>query len=233
MIIHSSKSRGHANHGWLESYHTFSFAAYYDPGRMGFGALRVINDDTVQGGMGFGTHGHKDMEIISIPLEGALSHKDSEGHSSIIRKGEVQIMSAGTGIYHSEFNASATELVKFLQIWVFPEKNGLPPRYEQKLFSEKDRKNNWQLVVSPDGREGSVTIHQRAFFSLSELESGKNLSYKTYHENNGVYLLVLRGAVEVNQQVLSTKDGAAINDVKELEITAINESEILLMEVPF
>ena len=184
MITHKADTRGFANHGWLKSHHTFSFANYYQADRMGFGALRVINDDSVDKGMGFGTHPHQDMEIISIPLEGVLEHKDSMGNSSQIKKGEVQIMSAGTGIYHSEYNGSKTQPVKFLQIWILPKKLRVEPRYEQKEFALKA--NELKLVVSPDGRDGSLTINQDAFFSRGHFQAGGKFDYKMMKEGSGL-----------------------------------------------
>lgn len=232
MTLHQAQTRGFADHGWLKSHHTFSFADYYNPERMGFGALRVINDDSVDGGMGFGTHPHRDMEIISIPLEGAIAHKDSTGTSSVIKKGEVQIMSAGTGILHSEFNANQEEAAKFLQIWVLPKKLNVKPRYEQKAFNSHERKNKLQLVVSPDGRDGSVSINQDAFFTLANLESGKELTYQNLLKGNGVYLFLISGSVEVNGEVLNARDGLGLEDFDSLDIKALSDSEILLMEVP-
>lgn len=232
MIIHSSDSRGKAHHGWLQSRHTFSFADYYHPERMGFGVLRVINDDSVAKGMGFGAHPHRDMEIISIPLEGALKHQDSEGHSSIIRKGEVQIMSAGTGIYHSEFNASQTDDVKFLQIWVLPKKTGIKPRYEQKAFSQTTRLNKFSLVVSPDGRAGSVSINQDAFFSLADLKGDNELFYEKHLDTNGVYIFLLSGELEVNGQRMQPRDGIGLTVEDGISFKSIQDSEVLLMEIP-
>lgn len=232
MNVHHAATRGFADHGWLKSHHTFSFADYYNPERMGFGVLRVINDDSVAGAMGFGTHPHRDMEIISIPLEGALAHKDSTGTSSIIRKGEVQIMSAGTGILHSEYNANQDEAVKFLQIWVIPEKMGIKPRYEQKAFSVDDRKNKFQLVVSPDGRDGSVSINQNAFFSLSDLDSHQEIIYTKKSHRNGVYVMLLKGKISVNGEVLNARDGMSLEVFHELSIKALESSELLIMEVP-
>lgn len=232
MIAHPSDSRGLANHGWLKSRHTFSFADYYNPDRMGFGALRVINDDSVDAGMGFGTHPHRDMEIISIPLEGTLKHRDSEGNAAEIRKGEVQIMSAGTGIAHSEYNASNTDTVKFLQIWVIPKKMGIQPRYEQKAFSREDRKNKIATVISPDGRDGSLTMNQNAFFSLVDLEAGKEVNYERQSNGNGVYVFVLNGDVEIDGSKFSTRDGVGIKDFESIKISASKNAEILLMEVP-
>lgn len=232
MITHPSESRGLANHGWLQSRHTFSFADYYDPQRMGFGALRVINDDHVEGGMGFGTHPHRDMEIITIPMEGQLQHRDSEGNASVIKKGEVQIMSAGTGIFHSEYNADQKEPVKFLQIWVMPKKLSVKPRYEQKAFSHDQRKNRFSTVVSPDGREGSVSINQDAYFSLADLDSGKNLSYTRKDEKNGAYVFVIKGEGEIEGQTFKARDGIAFKNFTELNIKAKNAVELLIMEVP-
>ena len=232
MIIHRSESRGVADHGWLKSRHTFSFGDYYNPQRMSFGALRVINDDSVEAGRGFGTHPHKDMEIISIPLEGSLRHKDSEGNSSVICQGEVQIMSAGTGIFHSEFNASEAEVVKFLQIWVLPEKIGVKPRYEQKDFSHVECLNKIVTVVSPDGREGSVRINQNAFFSLTEMEANKEVTYKRRSPRNGLYVFILKGQVELNGEVLNPRDGAGVSEFDSISLKALEKSKILLMEVP-
>lgn len=232
MIIHSAESRGKAHHGWLQSRHTFSFADYYDPDRMGFGALRVINDDSVAPGMGFGNHPHRDMEIISIPLEGALKHKDSEGNSHIIQKGEVQIMSAGTGIAHSEFNASPTHPVKFLQIWVLPKKLKVKPRYEQKAFTQAAKANQLCLILSPDGRNDSVTINQDAFFSLTQLDKGRSVEYERLGEGTGVYILVLFGRVEINGQSFESRDGVGLKEVAKVRLSALEEAEVLLMEVP-
>jgi quercetin 2,3-dioxygenase len=232
MLKHLSETRGLANHGWLISRHTFSFANYYNPERMGFGALRVINDDSVAAGMGFGTHPHRDMEIISIPIEGSLQHKDSEGNSTIIKKGEVQIMSAGTGISHSEFNASQIDEVKFLQIWVLPKKLGIKPRYDQKFFSHQSRDNKFALVVSPDGREQSVEINQDAFFSLAELKAQQEVSYQKYLSSNGIYVFILSGDLEINGERLSRRDGIGITDVNTLKFKSLSDSEVLVMEVP-
>ena len=232
MIIHPADSRGNANHGWLKSRHTFSFADYYNPERMGFGALRVINDDSVDAGMGFGTHSHQDMEIISIPLEGTLAHKDSEGNSGLIKKGEVQIMSAGSWIAHSEMNASKTEGVKFLQIWVQPKKRGIKPRYEQKAFNHADRKNKIATVVSPDGRDGSVTINQDAFFSLTDIQSAVSVEYSRKLNGNGVYVFVLSGEVELDGKNFKARDGIAIAQFDAIKLKALSDSEVLLMEIP-
>lgn len=231
-ILHKADTRGKADHGWLKSHHTFSFANYYDPERLGFGALRVLNDDAVAPGQGFGTHSHRDMEIISIPLEGALSHRDSTGGVGVIRKGEVQVMSAGTGVAHSEFNASEFDPVAFLQIWVIPRERGVKPRYEQKYFDASERLDRFQLLVSPDHRDGSLAIHQDAYFSLAELSEGRRIPYKWYRPGNGTYFFVIRGTVRVGDQLLNERDGAGIQGVTEIDIEALETSELLAMEVP-
>jgi redox-sensitive bicupin YhaK (pirin superfamily) len=232
MIIHPAQTRGYADHGWLKSYHTFSFADYYNPERMNFGALRVINDDSVAPGMGFGRHPHRDMEIISIPLEGELEHKDSEGNHSVIKKGEVQVMSAGTGILHSEFNPSKTKTAKFLQIWVLPKKLGVRPRYEQKAFSQEMRFNRFCSIVSPDGRDGSLIINQEAFFSLIDLERGKEIIYDKKTLNGGLYLFVIKGSGLLNGEHFQTRDGLGLKSVDKLSIQVDSDSELLIMEVP-
>jgi hypothetical protein len=230
--VHKSSSRGVADHGWLKSHHSFSFANYYNPERMGFGALRVINDDVVAPSRGFGTHPHRDMEIISIPLSGALRHKDTMGNDFVIRKGEVQAMSAGTGVAHSEYNNSETEETNFLQIWVIPEKLGTSPQYSQKAFDPKERQGKFQLVVSPDGRENSVQIGQQAFFSLVNLEEGKELSYKKYNSQNGVYFFIIDGSLDILNQQLKRRDGFGYKGEADLTLKATSKSEVLLMEVP-
>ena len=232
MITHFADTRGHADHGWLKSKHTFSFANYYDPTRMGFGKLRVINDDFIAPGMGFGTHPHRDMEIISIPLGGALAHKDSVGNAYTIRKGEVQVMSAGTGIAHSEFNASDKEEAQLLQIWVLPKLMKVPPRYEQKAFNLEDRKNKFNLVVSPDGREGSCAINQDAFFSLTEMDEGVELQYDKKLNSNGMYAFVISGSVEIDGHEFHARDGVGIESFEKLKLKATSQAEVLLMEIP-
>jgi quercetin 2,3-dioxygenase len=231
-ILHKADSRGHANHGWLNSYHTFSFAGYHDPSRMHFGMLRVLNDDTVAAGMGFGKHPHDNMEIISIPLEGDLEHGDSMGTSSVIRKGDVQVMSAGTGVVHSEKNKNSDREVKFLQIWIFPNKENVQPRYDQKSFSEEDKHNKLLTIVSPVGENDGVHIHQDAWFSLSKLDAGVELIYDLHKESNGVYAFLLDGNVSINDVDLERRDGLGISEEKKLTIKANSDAEILLMEVP-
>lgn len=232
-ILHKADERGHANHGWLNSYHSFSFAGFHDPAKIHFGALRVLNDDTVSGGMGFGTHPHDNMEIISIPLSGDLEHKDSMGNTTVIKKGEVQIMSAGTGIYHSEKNKNHGEAVKFLQIWVFPKLRNIEPRYDQKVFSEADRKNKFQTVVSPlDSTEGGVGINQDAWFSLGNLEKDAETTYQIKQEGNGVYAFILEGEIEINGQKLARRYGLGISEADILTIKASSNAEVLLMDIP-
>ncbi|MCC6866669.1 MAG: pirin family protein [Ignavibacteria bacterium] len=231
-IIYKSDTRGHANHGWLDSHHTFSFASYHNPERVRFGLLRVLNDDIVLPGEGFGTHPHDNMEIISIPLKGALAHKDSTGNEHIINTGDVQIMSAGSGLYHSEYNASLKDDVNFLQIWVFPKKRDIEPRYEQKTFDANERKNNFQLVVSPNKNNGALWINQDAYFSLTELDNGKKINYTVNIKGNGIYIFLLNGKITIGNEILETRDGLGIEDVNEIEIKALENSAVLLMEIP-
>jgi redox-sensitive bicupin YhaK (pirin superfamily) len=231
-IYHQADSRGRADHGWLLSKHTFSFANYYNPERMGFGLLRVINDDIVQPGMGFGRHPHKNMEIISIPLAGALRHGDSMGNEDVIRAGEVQVMSAGSGITHSEFNASSTEEVRFLQIWVQSKRIDITPRYNQRLFAAEERQNRWQTIVAPDDSPGALGINQDAWFSLANLDSGTELSYQSKKHGNGLYLFVLEGTVSVDNQQLKRRDGLGISGAEKITLTADNQAEVLLIDVP-
>jgi redox-sensitive bicupin YhaK (pirin superfamily) len=231
-VLHKADTRGNANHGWLQSYHTFSFANYYNPDRMNFGALRVLNDDTVQAGMGFGTHPHRDREIISIPLEGALEHKDSMGTTTVIRNGDVQVMSAGRGVQHSEYNKHRDKLVKFLQIWVFPRERGVEPRYDQITLNKADRKNKLQQIVSPRADDAGVWLHQDAWFHLGDLDAGFKTTYTLHQNGNGVYAFLLSGKVRINGQQIETRDGYGIWDTPSFELEASENSEILLMEVP-
>ncbi|MEI6139578.1 MAG: pirin family protein [Mariniphaga sp.] len=231
-ILHKAATRGHANHGWLNSFHTFSFANYYDPERVHFGALRVLNDDTVEAGMGFGTHPHDNMEIISIPLEGDLEHKDSMGNVSVIKHGDIQVMSAGTGIRHSEYNKNKERRVKFLQIWVFPNQKNVTPRYDQITLNLEDRHNQFQQILSPDPNDAGVWIHQNAWFHLSKFDKHVSKEYILKASGNGVYAFILSGNVTINGQELQTRDGFGIWDVDKLTITADSEAEFLLMEVP-
>jgi redox-sensitive bicupin YhaK (pirin superfamily) len=228
--LRRAQDRGHADHGWLNSYHTFSFADYYDPREMGFGSLRVINEDRVQGGKGFGTHGHRDMEIISYVLEGALEHKDSIGTGSVIEPGDVQRMSAGTGVLHSEYNHSQHDLVHFLQIWIEPNRRGVRPSYEQKRFSAEEKRGRLRLVASPDGADGSVTIHQEAAVYASVLDGADSASY-ALPAGRKAYVHVARGSVEVNGQRLMAGDGAKVSDERELRFGNAQQAELLLFDM--
>lgn len=231
-VLHKAASRGNANHGWLQSYHTFSFANYHNPERMNFGVLRVLNDDTVAPGMGFGTHPHNNMEIISIPLEGDLEHKDSMGNTTVIRNGDIQVMSAGTGIQHSEYNRNKDTQVKFLQIWVIPNKRDVAPRYDQITLNLEDRKNKLQQILSPNENDEGVWIHQNAWFHLANFDSGVSTEYTFKNKSNGLYIFNLRGNIAVNEQELSTRDGLGIWDTASVKISTNTDAEFLLMEVP-
>jgi len=229
--IRHSQDRGHADHGWLKSHHTFSFADYYDANHMGFSVLRVINDDTVIPGAGFPTHAHRDMEIISYVLEGELEHKDSMGTGSIIRPGEVQRMSAGTGVTHSEYNPSDTTILRFLQIWIVPDRKDAQPGYEQKLFDDSEIKGQLRVVASPDGRQESVSINQDALLFATKLENGESVSYSV---DNGrkIYIHVAKGNVIVNDESLAEGDSAAIENEKMLVLKAEQFAEVLLFDLP-
>jgi len=231
-VFHKADSRGFADHGWLKSHHTFSFANYQNPERMNFGVLRVLNDDQVASGMGFGTHPHRDMEIISIPLEGDLEHKDSMGTTSVIRKGEIQVMSAGTGVQHSEYNKNKKELAKFLQIWIIPNKMNVEPRYDQINIEEGEKLNDFQQILSPTPEDEGVWIHQNAWFNLAKFEPGTAKEYRLHDSKNGVYLFVLKGSAKVGEQFLETRDGFGISETEVFNLEATENSEILLMEVP-
>jgi quercetin 2,3-dioxygenase len=231
-IVHKSDSRGTADHGWLKSRHTFSFAEYNNPERVRFGLLRVLNDDIVEGGMGFGAHPHDNMEIISIPLKGALAHKDSTGNEHVINTGDVQIMSAGSGLYHSEYNASKKDEVNFLQIWVFPKERDIEPRYEQKTFKARERTNKFQTVVSPDKINGALWINQDAYFSLANLEKDSNVQYSIRKKGNGAYIFAINGSVEAAGEKLETRDAIGIEDTESIDMKASKNSEILVIEVP-
>ncbi|HIW97348.1 MAG TPA: pirin family protein [Candidatus Tidjanibacter gallistercoris] len=232
--VHRAESRGHFDHGWLDTYHTFSFARYYDPHRVHFGALRVLNDDTVQGGEGFGTHSHENMEIVSIPLEGILEHGDSMGNNGRqLRPGEIQVMSAGTGIRHSEFNGSTAAPVRFLQIWVIPERRGLTPRYENIRLEEAVR-GRLQPIVAPYGHGSRHVgwIHQRAWFYLGTLDAGQSVVHRLHAQEHGVYLFVIEGTVNAAGETLGRRDGIGISDTASVEVTTGTPARILLMEVP-
>ena len=231
-ILHTSESRGDANHGWLHSKHTFSFANYYNPERMHFGVLRVLNDDTVAAGMGFGTHPHDNMEIISIPLEGDLEHKDSMGNVTVIQNGDVQVMSAGTGIQHSEYNKNKDQHVKFLQIWVFPNKKNVTPRYDQITLKLEDRHNKLQQIISPNPDDAGVWIHQNAWFHLGKFDKGITKEYTIKGKGNGLYIFNLNGTLNVNNQIVNTRDGFGIWDIEKVNLMAESDAEFLIMEVP-
>ncbi len=231
ITLRPSKERGHADHGWLDTYHTFSFADYYDPDFMGFGALRVINQDRVAPARGFGQHGHQDMEIVSYVLDGVLEHKDSLGNGSQMRPGDVQLMSAGSGVLHSEFNGSSDESLHFLQMWVFPRRKQTVPRYEQKAFSDPQRRGRLCLVVSPDGSEGSLTIDQQAWLYACLLGHGEKTSHRL-GDGRSAWIHVAKGRIRLNDQELGPGDGAAIQEEQELHVEGLDEAELVLWELP-
>jgi redox-sensitive bicupin YhaK (pirin superfamily) len=228
--VRPAGERGHASHGWLESRHTFSFADYWDPAHMGFRALRVINEDRVQPGRGFGSHPHRDMEIISYVLEGGLEHRDSMGHGSVIVPGDVQRMTAGTGVAHSEFNASRNDVVHFLQIWIVPERRGLAPSYEQRRFTDEEKKNRFRLVASRDGRDGSVTVHQDAELWVVLLDPGVRVAH-ALAAGRHAWLQVTRGKILVNGERLVAGDGAALSQESSVEVEASERAEVLLFDL--
>lgn len=232
-IIHRAESRGHANHGWLDTYHTFSFASYYNPERMHFGVLRVLNDDTVAGGMGFGTHPHENMEIVSIPLEGDLEHRDSMGNISVIKAGDIQVMSAGTGVYHSEFNRNKDQLTRFLQIWIFPRQKDVKPRYDQRTLDPAQSINQLQTILAPEPHDNSVWIHQDAWFFVCRPDAGVNIPYTFKREGNGLYVFVLEGSIQIAGETLNRRDGMGISGTNNLQLEGLAaQSHVLLMEVP-
>lgn len=230
ITLRPADARGHADHGWLNSRHTFSFAEYFDPAHMGFGALRVINEDRVAPGQGFGAHGHRDMEIFSYVVAGALAHKDSMGNGSTIRPGDIQIMSAGTGVRHSEYNGSNSEPVHFLQIWLLPERAGLPPRYDEARFAEEDKLNRLRLILSPDARDGSVKIHQDANIYASVLDAGRSVEL-ALPPGRQAWAQVIKGAVDVNGVRAGAGDGLAITEETALKIVAQDKAEFLLFDL--
>jgi redox-sensitive bicupin YhaK (pirin superfamily) len=232
FILHKESSRGHANHGWLNAYHSFSFASWYNPERIQFGMLRVLNDDTVAAGMGFGTHPHDNMEIITIPLEGDLAHKDSMGNAATIKTGDVQVMSAGTGIQHSEFNPNADQHTKLFQIWLFPKYRNVEPRYQQITLDSTKQKNDFAQILSPNEEDEGVWIHQDAWFYLSDFDKdfAKKLALKK--EGNGFYIMNIEGKIEVNGEKLEKRDAIGIWETNELEIKANSDSRFLIMEIP-
>lgn len=231
-VLHPAASRFYADHGWLKSAQTFSFHGNYDPQRIQFGALRVLNDDTVHGGKGFGRHPHDNMEIISIPLEGTLEHQDSMGNTAVIRRGEIQVMSAGTGVYHTEFNKDQDEPVTFLQIWLYPNKLNVAPRYDQKEYASGDRHNRFQQILSPDPDDEGVWINQDAWFHLAELDKGFETNYQLKKGGNGVYVFVIEGNIEVDGQLLSARDGYGFWPESAVPVKAVGKSSLLVIEVP-
>jgi len=231
-IFHKSESRGHANHGWLDTHHTFSFADYFNPERIQFGMLRVLNDDRVAAGRGFGTHPHDNMEIISIPLFGDLEHKDSMGNHGEITTGEIQVMSAGTGITHSEFNKNKDKEVRFLQIWVFPNKRNVTPRYDQISLATIEKPDEFYQILSPNPNDQGVWIHQRAWFHLGDLSEGWQGKYELKDKSNGVYFFVIEGDVTIEGQKLERRDGFGVSEKESVDITSNSISRVLIMEVP-
>mgnify|MGYP001425785597 FL=1 len=231
-ILHKANTRGHANHGWLDTYHTFSFANYYNPERIRFGVLRVLNDDTVAAGHGFDYHPHDNMEIITIPLFGDLEHKDSMGNAEVIKEGDVQVMSAGTGVFHSEFNKNKDKEVKLLQIWIFPNKKGVEPRYGQISLKELKKENEFYQILSPDPNDKGVWIHQEAWFHMGNLSSGWSGDYHLKGKNHGVYVFVIEGEIAIGAFKLEKRDGLGISEASNFTIKANSNSQVLLMEVP-
>lgn len=231
-VLHKADTRGYANHGWLLARHTFSFANYFDPTRMQFGALRVLNDDQIAGGRGFGSHPHENMEIITIPLEGDLAHKDNMGNGTVIKEGDVQVMSAGTGIIHSEYNKNEDKAVKLFQIWVFPNKEDVKPRYDQISIADLKKKNEFYQILSPNPDDQGVWIHQDAWFHLGDFDAGKQDTYTIKKPGNGVYAFVIEGDVTINGQALNRRDGYGLTDLDQLTLTADSDARVLLMEVP-
>ena len=231
-IIHKSNSRGYYDYGWLKTNHTFSFNEYYNPERMKFGMLRVLNDDFVSAGEGFGTHPHNDMEIVSIPLSGALAHKDSTGTEEVIYPNDIQVMSAGTGILHSEYNHSEKSETNFLQLWIFPDKKGHTPRYDQKTFEPEMRKNKLMTIVSPDKSKGNLWLNQDAYLSMADLDKGNSVNYKIRTKGNGVYIFLIEGKISVADEILSKRDSLGISEADELLLKAEENSRLLIIEVP-
>ena len=230
--IHKSDSRGVTNIGWLNSRHTYNFSNYYDSSRVGFGKLRVINDDIVNPSMGFGAHPHDNMEIISIPLRGSLRHEDSMGNQHVIETGEVQIMSAGTGITHSEYNNSDVDQVGFLQIWILPKSRDIKPRYEQSRFDWSKKRNQFQTIVSPDGEGESISINQDAYLSLIDIDKDRSVSYQLNNINNGIYLFVIAGSVLFDEHCLEQRDGVEVSSISNVDLVAVTDSHILCIETP-
>ncbi|MBS1772711.1 MAG: pirin family protein [Bacteroidetes bacterium] len=233
VVFHAAGLRGHADHGWLNAHHSFSFAGYYDPTKIHFGALRVLNDDIVAGGQGFGKHPHDNMEIITVVLDGALEHKDSMGHTQAIYPGEVQVMSAGTGVFHSEYNHDDTDPVNLLQLWIFPDKKNVEPRYGQTVFDEKERVNKLQMLVSPiDKEDEGLKIHQDAWIYRTSLKEGNTIQHKLHSDHHGIYVFLIDGNITANGQELTKRDAAGVSNTETLELKALADSDVLLVEVP-
>jgi len=231
-IIQRAEERGYADHGWLKAHHSFSFASYYQPDKVHFGELRVLNDDSIAPGKGFGKHPHDNMEIVTIPLSGAIKHGDSMGNEGIINAGDVQIMSAGKGVVHSEFNASATEFLNLFQIWVFPKERNITPRYDQKTFLAEDRKGKFQVLVAPDKTEGSMWVNQDVWFSRGDFSSGNEISYAPKLKTNGIYLMVIEGEVEVAGETLKKRDAIGLWDLDKADIKMNSDAQLLIIDVP-
>ena len=231
-VIHKASTRGHANHGWLDAHHSFSFANYHNPERMHFGVLRVLNDDHIAAGKGFGTHPHDNMEIITIPLEGDLEHQDSMGNTEIIKEGDVQVMSAGTGIFHSEYNPNADKHVKLLQIWLFPNQRNVEPRYDQISLKDIEKKNEFYQILSPNETDEGVWIHQDAWFNLANFDTGTRKEYQVKSKDNGVYIFVIEGEISIDGESLNKRDGMGIWDVESFNLQANSNTKVLLMDVP-
>ncbi len=232
IILHPAIERGHAHHGWLDAHHYFSFANWYHPQKNNFGALRVLNDDKIEAGMGFGTHPHDNMEIVTIPLRGAVAHNDSMGNSGVIKVGDVQIMSAGTGVYHSEFNASKTEVLELFQLWIFPKVRDIIPRYEQKSFPLEFSHNSFSMLVSPTNEDDSIWINQDAFFSIGTFDENQTLEYVVRMKGNGAFILLIDGCVSIAEQLLERRDAIGVWDTEKITLETKKHSKILVVEVP-
>ena len=231
-VIHKSASRGSADHGWLKTHHSFSFANYYDPSRMHFGMLRVLNDDYVAPSKGFGLHPHDNMEIVTIPVKGTLNHRDTTGRSEALRAGDVQIMSAGTGLQHAEFNESKEEAVELFQVWVMPKVENITPRYDQRTFSVSDRKNKLQIVVSPDEKDNALWINQDAYFTLSDVDAGKEVEYTIHKKGNGVYVFMIEGKAKVADEILDRRDAMGVSETDTFKVLPQTPARLLFIEVP-
>jgi len=231
-VFHSSDSRGHANHGWLDARHSFSFAGWFNPERIQFGALRVLNDDIIQGGMGFGTHPHDNMEIVTIPLKGDLEHKDSMGNSAVIREGDIQVMSAGTGVYHSEYNKNPDKEINLFQLWIFPNQRDVPPRYDQIPIRTFHQKNAFFQILSPVAEDQGVWIHQNAWMHMLDADAQTSHTYTIKKPGNGVYVMVIEGQIAWNDQVLNRRDAMGFWDTNDFEIRVLEDAQVLLVDVP-